>query len=270
MTADIDARVSFDTERMMIEVDMSGLRFETSGQVNAFYDRIEELIAESGEELWFFLLNFSGFRIEEDAWYAHHKRGKALNLAHSMGTVRYDVSDETRRQLERTAKTEAFDPNLFADHDAALERIDALPSKRTVKKTLSSGYTEAELSRRISFDDGAEVMDVDFSNFTFYNSADVHAFYDHIEVRLEATGMRWFFLVNMENCKIYDEAWVSYAMRGKALNQKWSMGSVRYATGSDTEETIRMRAESQSFRPNVRVTREDALARLDEMKREMA
>ena len=129
---------------------------------------------------------------------------------------------------------------------------------------------ENRVSRRISFDDGAEVMDVDFSNFTFYNSADVHAFYDHIEVRLETTGMRWFFLVNMENCKIYDEAWVSYAMRGKALNQKWSMGSVRYATGSDTEETIRMRAESQSFRPNVRVTREDALARLDEMKREMA
>ena len=39
-----------------------------------------------------------------------------------------------------------------------------------------------------------------------------------------------------------------------------NLGSVRYAPGSETEETIRMRAESQQFRPNIRNTREEDIA----------
>ena len=64
------------------------------------------------------------------------------------------------------------------------------------------------------------------------------------------------------------EAWVQYARRGKSLNIAASLGSVRYAAGSEAEEEIRQRAQSQDFRPNIRNTREEALARIEEMKAE--
>ncbi|MAM63638.1 MAG: hypothetical protein CMH11_19315 [Maritimibacter sp.] len=263
-------RVSFDDAAQVAEIDLSGLSLDTSGEINALYDAIEAAIAETGEELWFFVINYSQFRIDSAAWYTHHKRGKALNLGHSQGSVRYDMSDETRRQIERTAKTEAFDPNLFADRDSALARVAEFPSKRRKKVVHDVDYTDDDFAQRISFEPEAEIMNVDFHDFTFHHSADVNAFYDHIERRVEETGLRWFFLINYENCRIFEEAWVAYARRGKALNQRWSMGSVRYAPGSEAEETIRMRAESQQFRPNIRNTREDALARIAEMKSEMA
>ena len=51
-------------------------------------------------------------------------------------------------------------------------------------------------------------------------------------------------------------------------SQAGSLGSVRYAPGSETETDIRLRAESRGFRPNIRNTREEAMQRIDEMKAE--
>ena len=61
---------------------------------------------------------------------------------------------------------------------------------------------------------------------------------------------------------------MEYAARGKALNEAGSLGSVRYAPGSETETDIRLRAESGGFRPNIRNTREEALDRIAELKRD--
>ncbi|TYB77545.1 hypothetical protein [Maritimibacter fusiformis] len=268
MTRNFDDCVSFDTERQIMEVDLSGVRFETSADVNAFYDMVEARIEATGEELWFFLVNYSGFRIDTPAWVAHSLRGKAVNLAHSQGSVRYDVSEETRRQIEHDAETEAFNPNLFADRAGALARIAELPSQRREKRAPLP--VDIDFSGRLAFDADREIMDVNFANLTFRNSAEVNHVYDLIEAEIRKTGRKWFFLVNYENSRIHEEAWVAWARRGKAVNIAWSLGSVRYAPGSVTEKTIRMRAESQAFRPNIRNTRDEALARIDELRREIA
>ena len=268
MTKTINDRITFDHDAEVMEVDFSGFHFDSSHDVNAFYDRLEERIADTGETLWFFLVNLSGMRIDPSAWGAYAKRGKALNMAHSQGSVRFDASEETRRQIERAAQTEAFDPNLFADREGALARIAVLPSKRTRKIQHTLSLTAEEIAARIRFLPDAEIMDVDFSNVTFAHSADVNAVYDALEARIADSGRKWYFLVNYENCKIFPEAWVAFAQRGKALNLGGALGSVRYAPGSETEETIRMRAETQDFRPNIRNTREEALARIQEIKKE--
>ncbi len=59
---------------------------------------------------------------------------------------------------------------------------------------------------------------------------------------------------------------MQFAKRGKALNLGGSLGSVRYEAGAATEADIRLRAESQGFRPNIRNTRDEALARIAEIK----
>lgn len=263
---ELDARIAFHDELQAMEADFSDFHFDSSELVNRMYDRLEARIAATGEEKWFFLVNLNGTRIDPTAWTAYSRRGKALNLAHSMGSVRFDASDVTRRQIERAANTEAFDPNLFSDRDAAIARIQGMPSTRRRKLVHDRNYELSDFVRRVRFDEDRTIMDVDFSHFTFHHSRDVNEFYDYLEERIKESDKRWFFLVNLNGCQILPEAWIQYAHRGKRLNEAGSLGSVRYAAGSETEADIRMRAESAGFRPNIRNTREEALELIEEMR----
>lgn len=266
LTSDLDKRITFHEALQVMEADFSDFHFVSSATVNQMYDRLEERIAHSGESQWFFLVNLCGTKIEPEAWVAYSRRGKALNMAHSMGSVRFDASQETRRQIERAANTEAFDPNLFTNRDAALARIADLPTTRRKRIVMTPHHTADEIAKRLSFHGDLGVMEADFSDFTFHHSRDVDDVYDHIEDRIRETDRKWFFLVNLNNCQILPAAWVRYAHRGKRLNVAASLGSVRFAAGSETEADIRLRAESQDFRPNIRNTRDEALARIAEMK----
>ena len=264
--AAMDARIAFHDTDQIMEVDFSGFTFDSSATVNAFYDRLEDRIAKTGEDLWFFLVNLNETRIEPAAWTAYSRRGRALNLSHSMGSVRFDASEETQRQIMRAANTEAFDPNLFSDRDSAIARLRDLPSKRRKRVIHDPNYVLADFVRRVSFDSDHVIMEVDFSHFTFHHSRDVDDFYDYLEDRIKESDRRWFFLVNLNGCEILPAAWVRYAQRGKRLNEAGSLGSVRFAAGSETAEDIRMRAQTQGFRPNIRNTREEALDLIEEMR----
>lgn len=265
----LDQRISFHDSLQTMEADFSDFTFANSAAVNAVYDRLEERIADTGEEKWFFLVNLCGTRIDSSAWIAYSRRGRDLNMAHSMGSVRFDASDVTKRQIERAANTEAFDPNLFTNRDAAIDRIKSLTSTRRKRVQHDPTYELADIVRRVSFDAETVIMEVDFSHYIFHHSRDVNDFYDYLEEMIKESDRRWFFLVNLDGCEIYPAAWVQYAHRGKKLNIAGSLGSVRFAPGSENEEEIRMRSESQDFRPNLRNTREEALERIEEMRAEI-
>lgn len=264
--ADVDGRIAFHDDDEIMEVSFADIAFGTTAEVNFFYDRIEERIAATGEEKWFFLVDYSGARIDSAAWSAFARRGRALNKAHSQGTVRFDASDITRQQIERAAGTEAFDPNLFDSREAALARLRELPSERTHRIVLEPTLARGDVAHRLHFFPDTSIMEADFSGLTLVNAKDADVVYDLIEERLVATGRKWFFLVNYEGTSIEPGAWVQYARRGKSLNQRWSLGSVRYAPGMETEADIRLRAESQGFRPNIRNTRDEALALIADMR----
>ena len=267
--AELDRRIAFHDDLQTMEADFSEFHFDSSEVVNRMYDRLEARIAATGEEKWFFLVNLNNTRIDPVAWTAYSRRGKALNMAHSMGSVRFDASEVTRRQIERAANTEAFDPNLFSNRDAAIARIREIPTTRRRKLVLERNYELADFVRRVRFDTERVIMDVDFSHFTFNHSRDVNDFYDYLEERIQDSGRRWFFLVNMNGCQILPGAWIQYAHRGKRLNEAGSLGSVRYAAGSETEADIRLRAETAGFRPNIRNTRQEALDLIEEMRVEL-
>ncbi|WP_299931889.1 hypothetical protein [uncultured Pelagimonas sp.] len=267
MTDDFANRLRFHDELQTLEADFSDFHFCNSVTTNRFYDFIEDSIAASGHRYWFFLVNLHGLQIDPIAWPAYATRGKALNLAHSMGTVRFDASSETAARVASAAQTDHFDPNLFNCREEAIARLKKLPSRRGGGSGNLSNYGTDELVSRLSFDRATSVTEADFSNFTFYHSRDVDDFYDHIEARIGDSGQdKWFFLINYENCTIEPGAWVRFAHRGKLLNKAHSLGSVRFAPGSETEADIRMRAESQDFRPNIRNTRDEALARIAELR----
>ncbi|MFZ1727330.1 MAG: hypothetical protein WBO29_04015 [Albidovulum sp.] len=264
--ADLEDRVIFHADSQIMEVSIAGLSLATSADANFFYDYAEDQIAQSGEKLWFFLVNYCDARIDSSAWFAFSRRGKELNKAHSMGSVRFDASEITRQQIERDAGTEAFDPNLFYDRESALARLRTLPSLRQETIVHTPSFNLDDLNWRIEFGSDEQIMHVNFANMSFENSSDVDAVYDFIEDQIGKTGQKWYFLINYEGTRIQSPAWVQYAARGKRLNQAFSLGSVRYAPGMETETDIRMRAESQGFRPNIRNTKAEALELINEMK----
>lgn len=269
MTDIMQNRIIFHDDSQIMEADFSDMRLTTSEQVNHAYDALEQAIAETGEEKWFFLVNYSGTKIEQSAWFAFSLRGKDLNLAHSQGSVRFDVGEETRKEIARRANTEEFDANLFSNRDDAIKRIAQFPSQRLAKVVHKENLTLDDLKNRISFLPDEEIMDIDFSDITIAHSDDVNLVYDFLEDSIAGSGAaKWYFLINYDACHIHPEAWIPYSQRGKSLNINHSLGSVRYAPGSETEEEIRTRAESQDFRPNIRNTRTEALERIDEMKQE--
>ncbi len=266
-TREIDERIMFHDDDEILEIDLSDYTLENSADVNLLYDRLEARIAETGETLWFFLINYRGTKIDPGAWFAHARRGKDLNLAHSMGSVRFDASEDTRRQIERSAGTDNFDPNLFATREEAYQRLRDMPSKRVHRIVHVPNYTSEIFRERVVFHEVDDIMEIDLTNITLEHSRDVTDLYDVLDALVEETGRKWYFLINYENTKIFSPAWVEYAARGKKLNEAASLGSVRFAPGSETETDIRLRAESGGFRPNIRNTREEALARIGEMKR---
>ena len=267
---DIDRRIEFHDRLEIMEVTFEDVTFQQSLDVNLFYDRIEARIAETGHDQWFFLVNYCRTRIEPEAWFAFSRRGKELNLAHSMGSVRFDASEITLRQIKNAGSRENFDPNLFYHRHEALEHLRCLPSKRDPLNKVETklSFTLADLTWRVEFLPEEDTMLVDFSDMSFEHSADADFVYDFIQMQIEPTGRRWYFLVNYNGTRIQSRAWVQKSARSKKLNERWSLGSVRYAMGSETETDIRLRAESGGIRPNIRNTVEEAWDRIGELKKQ--
>jgi branched-chain amino acid transport system ATP-binding protein len=128
-------------------------------------------------------------------------------------------------------------------------------------------FGDRPLESRVSFLDGIETMEVDFTDFAFTDPQIVDAFYDVIDERAAATGKRWYFLVIYNGCTIAPSAWERFASRGKRANITYGLGSVRVGPTIDTREHIREQAGREMFRANIFDTRDQAMVALGEMRK---
>ena len=262
MTIDMATRIRFDEPAEMVELDFSNLFLGSSAEVNAVYDQIEAALAATDWDKWFILLNVTGLRVDSFAWVTQGRRGKALSKAFSMGTVKLDASDMTRTELARAAGTDAFNPNLFADRDAALARIAELPSVRLPKLDRTPQYAAAEILTRLRLDDSTRVAEIDLSGLTLRHSGDVNVVYDTITDALAATGRKWFFLINTEGLAVEQTAWLSQSRAAKRLRLGFSLGQVRYGTAAlEGEQVVAIRPQP---------TRDQAVAELDALRAQVA
>lgn len=121
-----DNIVEFHDALRVMEVHFNELIFEDSAMVDAVYDSIERRIGTSGQSKWFFLVNYRNCRIYETAWIRFAQRGKSLNIAHSMGSVRFAVREDLGQTIENSARKQNFDPNLFNSREDALAEIERM------------------------------------------------------------------------------------------------------------------------------------------------
>ncbi|MCF8481742.1 MAG: hypothetical protein K9H25_15045 [Rhodospirillum sp.] len=112
---------------------------------------------------------------------------------------------------------------------------------------------------RIHFLDepGLDVVEVDFSDVVFSDTEVVTAFHDVVDRTLEATGKRWFIIVNFKDCKVWPEAWVAFAHRGKKTAIQRSSGVVRFGEPPGPVSS-----------PNECADRDAALARVRDLAKE--
>ncbi|WP_373355451.1 hypothetical protein [Pseudoroseicyclus sp. CXY001] len=257
-------RLSFHEAVEIAELSYRGLDIATSAEANALFDALERRLAETGEALWFFLLDQRDYRVEPSAWMAFARRGSDLRAAHAQGLARWDDSAITARQIARTAGTDLADPTLFASREAAWAHLRSLPSKRRHRIEHVPNLRPEDIRARITTDPGEGLMEVDLSGLTFAHSRDVADVFNEIEAQIRASGHKWWMLMNYERTRIEPPAWVAYTLRSDELRERYVMGAVRYAPDAETEADIRRRAESRA-RPNIRNSRAEALERLDEM-----
>ena len=267
-------RIIFHTKDQIMEVDFSDVLFDSADQVNRFYDLVDEKITATGQGKWYFLVNYKNCQLTMSAWIPFANRGKKVNIASSLGSARFAVSDETGKNILNRSEKENFDPNLFSSRQAALEHLRQMKKKADQggEKTEESihandpGLAARSIVNRITFHDDLEIMEVDFSNFTFDGLPIVNEFYDLLTARIQATDRKWYFLVNYDNTRIFPDAWYQWAIRSRRLNSDWSLGTVRFKPDEATKSEILKRAATNETDPNLVTTRQQALDRIAQMR----
>ena len=127
--------------------------------------------------------------------------------------------------------------------------------------------SERSVAERLTFHEDREILAVDFSGMTFRAAADVDAFYDVVDARVDESGSRWYFLVNYENCEISPEAWSAFAERGKRANISYGLGTVRFGVNVNVRASIRSHALTEQFRANLFESRDVAIVALADMRK---
>ncbi len=141
---------------------------------------------------------------------------------------------------------------------AQLQDADASPSDPLFAEAPSVGFAE-----RIHFNEKDDVLDVDFSHFTFDSVVTVRLFFNEIQKRIEAVGKPCYLVIDFHACQIFPEAWFEFAHRSRVLRERHVLGSVRYDVDHDSGA-----APADARDPDMRADRASALARVAELRAE--
>ncbi len=113
----------------------------------------------------------------------------------------------------------------------------------------------SEHTKRLQVNEAERLFEIDLSGLEFSSPAVVNEFFDVADRIIEATNEDWFFAVNYA-CRIWPEAWVTFAHRAKKINVSHSLGTVRFVEVSGDDPWARAAAGD----PTILSSRAEALA----------
>ena len=124
-------RLKFHETIETMEVDFSGMTFETDADVDPVYDEIDRRAGATGRR-WYFLVNYTDCVITPGAWDRFAARGKHANVAYGLGTVRVGASAQTREAIREDAGRAMFRANIFETRDQALFALGEMRKRRAL------------------------------------------------------------------------------------------------------------------------------------------
>ena len=131
-------RIVFHEAIETVEIDLSQLMLASAADVDAFYDEADRSVAATGRR-WYFLVNYEGCVIAPEAWDSYSTRGKATNIAYSLGTVRVGASEKIRKTIRDEAGREMFRANIFATRDQALLALGEMRKRKAESGAAADG-----------------------------------------------------------------------------------------------------------------------------------
>lgn len=165
-----------------------------------------------------------------------------------------DLEPEERARFLESALRECARLESGVKHLA--DRVYGAPEEKGEPAPAPVDPAQRAFAARIRLMPEQNVVDLDFSDYIFKDSKQVNDFYDFIEGAVEPTGVKWHYLVNFRNCRVWPEAWIAFAHRGKRLAVNFGHDTVRYAAPAETEAGIAHHDDEANHYPS----REEALA----------
>jgi hypothetical protein len=128
---DLYPRVSFDTNRRIVEIDMSDMTLHHARDVADLFDHVEARVVAMGRPMrWYALVNYHNAQVMPAAWVEYARRGRDLNTSFSLATLRYNVAEDEAENIRARSASAGFAPNIFATRAEALAQLDLLRSMR--------------------------------------------------------------------------------------------------------------------------------------------
>jgi hypothetical protein len=165
-----------------------------------------------------------------------------------------DLSNEERSRFLNNALQDCARLELGVEHLAATV-YTAVNSQDQNESPAKQADIDSAYADRIQFLEELQVIEIDFSEFVFSSTKMVNDFYDLLDQLIESSGHSWYIVVNYHNCRIWPEAWVAFAHRGKKVNVSYSLGTVRYYDASEDEDDSTLLSD-----PELLSSRDEALA----------
>ncbi len=171
-----------------------------------------------------------------------------------------DLSGEERSRFLKNALQDCARLELGVEHLAATV-YTAVNSQHQDQSQAKQAETDSGYADRIQFFEELQLVEIDFSDFVFTSSKIVNDFYDLLDRLFESSGQRWYVIVNYHKCRIWPEAWVAFAHRGKKVNVSYSLGTVRYFDASAVDDDLTLLND-----PELLPSRDEALAHIEALR----
>ena len=172
-----------------------------------------------------------------------------------------DLSDEERSRFLSNALQDCARLEQGVEHLAATV-YTAVNSEDKDESPATQAETDSAYSDRIQFLEDLQIIEIDFSEFVFSSTKMVNDFYDLLDQLIESSGHSWYIIVNYHNCRIWPEAWVAFAHRGKKVNVSYSLGTVRYYDASEDDDDSTLLSD-----PELLSSRDEALAYIETLRK---
>ena len=125
---------------------------------------------------------------------------------------------------------------------------------------------EQDFADRFEFHDDMDILEIDLSGLTFTNSNEADMFHDLLDRRVLETGRTWYFLSCFERCAISPGAALQFSIRRDHAHDGSSRGAVRYGTSEEANSAMLSVKSDPKTVDNSFDSREEAIARINEMK----
>jgi hypothetical protein len=172
-----------------------------------------------------------------------------------------DLSNKERNRFLKNALQDCARLELGVEHltETVYAVVDSQSQGQSQEKQAAS---DSDYVDRIQFFEELQVVEIDFSDFVFTSSKIVNDFYDLLDQLIESTGQRWYVVVNYHKCRIWPEAWVAFAYRGKKVSVSYSFDSVRYFDASADDDDLTLFNDPEMFS-----SRDEAMAHIEALRR---